>query len=203
MDFILPKHTPLSGDRGQIEAIYVSANAVFAGVGFRAATMAKIAKGAGMSRPALYQYFDNKEHIFRSYLFAFLQESSQRMREVFNHTSPIEENFLAAIEAKDDAAFAEILGSPHGKEILLASDAICGDVIEECEVAFTKVLAEWISGGVALGRMDHRSFADTPEEAAYLFHQGIMGILQTVTSAEGYYKGKSQFARLFAAALTV
>jgi len=38
---------------------------VFAEHGFRRTSMAMIAEAVGLSRPALYQYFDNREDVFR------------------------------------------------------------------------------------------------------------------------------------------
>ena len=47
------------------DAVYDAASAVFAQYGFRRTTMNDIAKSAGISRPALYLMFENKEDLFQ------------------------------------------------------------------------------------------------------------------------------------------
>ena len=47
------------------DAVYDAASVVFAQYGFRRTTMNDIAKSAGISRPALYLMFENKEALFQ------------------------------------------------------------------------------------------------------------------------------------------
>ncbi len=55
------------------QAIERAAIAAFADRGFSATSMAHIAEAAGVSRPALYQYFRNKGDIFASAMTAVLE----------------------------------------------------------------------------------------------------------------------------------
>ena len=50
----------------RIEKIRRAAIPVFAAKGFRGTSMADIAEAAGVSRPALYQYFENRADVFRA-----------------------------------------------------------------------------------------------------------------------------------------
>ena len=54
-------------DRAQAKrlAVFDAAAEVFAQYGFRRTTMNDIAEAAGISRPALYLMFDNKENLFQ------------------------------------------------------------------------------------------------------------------------------------------
>ena len=52
--------------------ILTAAWAAFASYGYRKTSMDDIAKGAGMSRPALYMHFKNKEDILRSLVAKYL-----------------------------------------------------------------------------------------------------------------------------------
>ena len=47
------------------EAVFEAASEVFSRYGFRRTSMNDIAEAAGISRPALYLMFDNKEDLFR------------------------------------------------------------------------------------------------------------------------------------------
>ena len=47
------------------ETVFAAAYDVFSTYGYRRTSMNDIAQAAGMSRPALYLLFDNKESLFR------------------------------------------------------------------------------------------------------------------------------------------
>ena len=53
------------------QAILEAAWMAFSTYGFRKTSMDDIAKGAGMSRPALYLHFKNKDAIFRALVTAY------------------------------------------------------------------------------------------------------------------------------------
>ncbi len=67
-DMQRPEATTTAVAEDRRATIQAAGIAVFAENGFAATSMANIADRAGMSRPALYQYFENKEDIFRSAL---------------------------------------------------------------------------------------------------------------------------------------
>jgi len=62
------------------EQILRAAEQVFAQKGFHTATMAEIAKSAGLSEPTLYEYFTSKEDI----LFTIPLETSQKIGELID-----------------------------------------------------------------------------------------------------------------------
>ncbi len=57
--------TSIERHRAKREAVYEAAATVFAQYGFRRTTMNDIAQAAGISRPALYLMFANKENLFQ------------------------------------------------------------------------------------------------------------------------------------------
>ena len=59
---------PAPIDSGKRQRILDAALKKFSAYGFARTAMADIAEGADMSRPALYQHFENKEEIFRATL---------------------------------------------------------------------------------------------------------------------------------------
>ena len=63
-------------DREQrVDQIRRAAIPVFASQGFKRTSMADLAEAAGVSRPALYQYFDNRADLFREALQIILVEA--------------------------------------------------------------------------------------------------------------------------------
>lgn len=74
----------------RIDHIRRAAIPVFAEQGFRRTSMADLAAAAGVSRPALYQYFDNRSDVFRAALTAVFSDAADAS--------------LAALERPGDAA---------------------------------------------------------------------------------------------------
>ena len=74
----------------RIDHIRRAAIAVFADQGFRRTSMADLARAAGVSRPALYQYFDNRSDVFRAALGAVFSDAADAA--------------LAALERRGDPA---------------------------------------------------------------------------------------------------
>ena len=60
----------------QVDQIRRAAIPVFASQGFKRTSMADLAEAAGVSRPALYQYFDNRADLFREALQIILVEAT-------------------------------------------------------------------------------------------------------------------------------
>ena len=115
--------SPVAETRGDARRVAIRAAAVeqFMTHGYAATSMAKIAASAGVSRPALYQYFSDKDDIFAS---AFASVFEERV-----------DAALAALEAGGDDVFACLDGvlqrydgdlweltaaSPHNEELIAA-----------------------------------------------------------------------------------
>ncbi|MGB3293168.1 MAG: TetR/AcrR family transcriptional regulator [Phormidesmis sp.] len=67
---------PAQSDKGR--AILAGALAVFTTQGYAAASMDRIAKAAGVSKPTLYTYFNNKEGLF----IALVQQKTKDNRQI-------------------------------------------------------------------------------------------------------------------------
>jgi AcrR family transcriptional regulator len=78
--------------------ILESAHRVFSQKGYREATMDEIAKGLGLSKPALYRYYQSKEELFREIFRLFNQATSKALRESFKGGRLDGETFFALID---------------------------------------------------------------------------------------------------------
>ena len=121
-----------------------AAESVFAEHGFRRASMAKIAAAAGVSRPALYQWFDNREDMFRSVMERMLEASSRAA--------------IAALESSDDPAdalagwlrgryadgYERMSTTPHGAELLDAHLEHSVDVAQAADRRMHEALAGYL-----------------------------------------------------------
>ena len=78
--------------------ILESAHRVFSQKGYREATMDEIAEGLGLSKPALYRYYESKEELFREIFRLFNQATAKALRESFKGGRLDGETFFALID---------------------------------------------------------------------------------------------------------
>lgn len=104
-------------------AIHTAAVRVFSEQGFAATSMADIAAAAGMSRPALYQYFENKGDIFGSAFTALIDEAVDRALAALDAPGTTAEQLNGFLQRLDGDLWERMAASPHSQEILDAKHA--------------------------------------------------------------------------------
>ncbi|MBM2577551.1 TetR family transcriptional regulator C-terminal domain-containing protein [Jannaschia sp. Os4] len=85
--------------RANRAAILAAGLDAFAEDGFRGATLDRIAKGAGLSKPNLLYYFPSKEAVYRALLDGLLDDWLAPLRDLDPSGDPMEE-MLAYVRAK-------------------------------------------------------------------------------------------------------
>jgi TetR/AcrR family transcriptional regulator len=91
--------------------------------GFAATSMADIADAAGMSRPALYQYFRNKEDIFASAFIHLFDVQVERALAGLDEPGTTAEQLDAFLQRFDGDLWERTSASAHSDEILEAKNA--------------------------------------------------------------------------------
>ncbi|WP_309665989.1 helix-turn-helix domain-containing protein [Tabrizicola sp.] len=179
------------------EMILNAAFHAFAAYGFRRTTMDDIARGAGMSRSALYLHFSNKEDIFRSLTERHFNNTIRDMERALNMPgrSPAEA-LHAAFVAKDGKFMDVVLGTPHGRELLDAGFSLAADIAEAGEVRMTEVLAAFLK------RHRLAPGVGTADEMSETLNAALKGLKFAATSLDAYRAGQARLAALFAMALS-
>ena len=192
------------GDRPTDEkdaAILRAAFDVFADYGFRRASMEDIAKRAGMSRPALYLRYSGKEDIFRALVRIHFAEAETGVVAALNaHTSPAE-TLLAVYRAVDGHVAQAMLDSPHASEMLDTKLSMAKDEIAAGEQRIVAHVADWITQGVAAGRLSLDGLAGTAAEVAATILAAKMGLKMPGVSYAEYRAGQERLAAMFGRAL--
>ena len=134
-------------------AVLQAALDVFTNYGFRRTTMDDIARAAGMSRPAPYTHFRNKEAIFRTFVEMFLGAVAQNARGVLAAKTSIADGLEAFFDAAFVAPFRELMATPHGMELAGVNEQLCGDLTEEWFADLEGALRDWLDQAVADGRL--------------------------------------------------
>ncbi len=178
------------------DAILDAAFHAFATYGYRRTAMDDIARGAGMSRTALYLHYRNKEDIFRSLAVRYFEEALRDMRLALDRPGQtVEQALLAAFVAKDGKFMEAVLTTPHGEELMDAGFSVTGDLAAAGEAEIVGAFADWLA---------RRSLPDgvgTPAEVAQSIMAAVKGLKTTARSLQEYRAGQARLARLFARAL--
>ncbi|WP_170585791.1 TetR/AcrR family transcriptional regulator [Ruegeria arenilitoris] len=186
-------------DDTRAKAILTSAFQAFSAYGFRKTSMDDIARGAGMSRPAVYLHYKNKEAIVRSLTHAHYAEKIEAVAQALQGDGTVPEILARAIDAQI-AGMAAILASPHGLEMLDTSKSTAADIVAEGEAALADLYAEWLKRELAAGRV---RLPDGPAETARTITATLKGIKMTASNAEEFEQRIAQLSALIGAGLEV
>jgi AcrR family transcriptional regulator len=182
-------------------AILRSAFAAFARYGLRRTSMADIARGAGMSRPALYLRYAGKEDIFNVLVRSHLERSERAVARVLAVPGPPAERLLAALQAIDGEAVEAMLNSPHADEILSADQSQNQAEVQEAQARITAHVANWIEAGVVEGRMSLEGLGATAGEIAATIMAAKTGIKAGCRDFASYRAAQARVAAVFGKAL--
>ena len=100
--------------------IHTAAIREFSVRGFTGTSMANIADAAGMSRPALYLYFDNKAAIFASAFAALMDDAVDRALAALAQPGSVADQLQGFLQRFDGDLWEQMAASPHSQEILSA-----------------------------------------------------------------------------------
>lgn len=181
------------------QAILASALEAFAAYGFRKTSMDDIAKGAGMSRPAVYLHYKNKEAIVRSLVRAHYAEKTATVSQALSSDGSVSQRLARAIDGQIKGV-AAMLTSPHGREMLDTSTSTASDILTEGEDEMIALYADWLRREDSAGRV---RLPNGPDEAAKTITATLMGVKMTATSADEFEKRIAQLAELLGAGLEV
>tara|TARA_R100000750_G_scaffold39482_1_gene25438 strand:+ start:2441 stop:3025 length:585 start_codon:yes stop_codon:yes gene_type:complete len=140
-------------DRVKQETILGAAMAVLCQYGYRRTSMEDIAQAAGMSRPALYQHFRNKENIARCMVQVYFDQSVQAVTQALAGQGTVPDLLRAGYAAKTGPMIRDMLDSPHGAELLDLKNSQARDLVEDGSARITAVFADWLTREVAAGRV--------------------------------------------------
>ncbi|EPX81441.1 TetR/AcrR family transcriptional regulator [Salipiger mucosus] len=168
-------------DDPKAAAILDAAFRSFAAYGFRRTSMEDIARGAGMSRPALYLHFANKEAILRALVSAHHDRAVAGVSAALAQGGTPEEALTRAFLTQTGERVETMLNSPHGPELLETSGVVSADISREGVARMVAVYADWLEAGETDGSLRLAA-------PARLVAETIVGALQGIKAPpyDGY-----------------
>lgn len=123
------------------QRVRAAALEVFLRHGYRKVTMDDIARGAGMSRPALYLVYPNKEAVFRDVVRSGLRAILREIERGLEGRHDLGGQLRHVLEVSLVAPFESVARAPAAGELLHASFDFVADVFEEFDQRLAKIVA--------------------------------------------------------------
>jgi AcrR family transcriptional regulator len=108
-----------------------AARLVFLKYGFKRVTMSDIAEAAGISRPAVYLIFPNKEDVFKAVIKDMVVQNLQKIKVGVKNISSLQAKLMFVFETWSVQPYELIRRSPDFKELI------------ECGQSFAKEIYDW------------------------------------------------------------
>jgi AcrR family transcriptional regulator len=180
------------------KAILHAAWTAFSTYGFRKTSMDDIARGAGLSRTALYQYFRNKEDICRQLVAFYYDDACRAVAEALARETAPQDAFAAAFPAQFGSIMDTMLESPHGEEIMDASMTVAAEELNAGEARLAAIYADWLR----VAAQDRRIAPDAdPEQMAATIAAALKGVKKSASNAQDLHGHLNRLAWTFGRAL--
>lgn len=157
-----------------------AAQSVFFRYGYRRTTMGDLASAAGVSRPALYLLYCNKEQVFEAVLRDFLDRTLAQVREGLKAPATVEERLRLAFDLWAVRPFGLLLTTPDAKELIDCSFEFAREAIDRGTAAFEVELA-------AVLAPLHAQATDqtlTPDQIARILTRAVHGFKESAKDPE-------------------
>lgn len=185
---------------GKQKTILDAAWAAFSVYGFRKTSMDDIARAAGMSRPALYLHYKNKDDIFRSLVEVYFDTAAEDVAAALVASNDTAHAIRTAFLAQGGAIMETMLTSPHGLELLDSSHRTAADVAQRGEARLQQIYTDWLARSAEAGRV---RLPDDPESVAETITSALHGFKTAGLDPKAYRRRVEALAHLVAAALVV
>ena len=157
-----------------------AAQSVFFRYGYRRTTMGDLASAAGVSRPALYLLYCNKEQVFEAVLRDFLARTLAKVREGLKAPATAEEKLRLAFELWAVRPFGLLVATPDAKELIDCGFAFAREAIDQGMADFEAELA-------AILAPLHAQAPDQtlgPEQIARILTRAVHGFKESAADPE-------------------
>ena len=156
--------------------ILTAARSVFLRYGYKRVNMNDIAEAAGVSRPALYVLFKNKEEIFIGVYLQWVDETVAAIKNEMEKLEAPEQKLMCAFELWTVRPFELVMQSVEAKELIDCGFGFAQDSLRQgnrmFETAITPVVASLAERRPARTRL-------APEQIAHVLASAARGFKQT------------------------
>ena len=124
--------------------IVEAATSLFNHYGFKRTSIDLLAGEAGVAKPTIYAYFEDKDAIFRAVVEAVCDELVTGAQRASEGTAPIAERLTAMLQAKFTRYFELVQASPHAQELIDSHGQLGADIVQRSDRAYLALLVSVI-----------------------------------------------------------
>lgn len=183
------------------DAVFEAAAGVFAQYGFRRTSMNDIAEAAGISRPALYLMFENKEDLFRQLAVHRQAEAIAAAAAELKESKPFALRFPAAIAAYERVYFEPVFESPHREEFMGVNLSIAGEEMRQGTQRLQRLLIAALEEADAAGGIDCARLGVPLKAFVDLLWASVGGQKKAATSVADFRRRVAHVAAIFLASV--
>jgi AcrR family transcriptional regulator len=185
----------------KLEKVFDAASSVFSQYGFRRTSMNDVAQAAGISRPALYLMFENKEDLFRQ-LARFRQNQAIDLAVAeLAQDKPFAECFTQAILIYERVYYEPVSASPHGAELADINLSVASEDMKRGSERLIGYLAQAINDAKRRGEVAFQDDALKPRAFVELLMSSIGGQKKSATSIRDFRRKVNNVASIFMASI--
>ncbi len=123
------------------ERILDAALSKFSAYGFARTSMNDIAEAADMSRPALYQYYGNKEEVFQAMLGRLLNNAADRAIDALTAQSALNEQLDGFLQRWFGDLTEQLRSTEHGADIIEAKNSHAKPAADQANARISKAVS--------------------------------------------------------------
>ena len=179
------------------EFVFEAASGVFSNYGFRRTSMNDIANAAGISRPALYIMFENKEDLFRQLVTQRQEHAISEAVDVLQRDTPMADRIVEAVLAYERTFYEPVSASPHGAELMDMGASLALAELRKGHDRLVDHLARAIENAVSLGEVDLSGINVKPKAFVELLLSSVGGQKKSATSLKDFRRRIRDVGRIF------
>lgn len=168
---------------------------VFAERGYRRTSMANIADAAGVSRPALYQYFTDRADLFAAAFSLLLNENTDAALDALSANVSLAHQLDGYLQRLTGDAYATLASTDHGEELMEARHQFAAEAAASAIKRANNGLRKHLHANT---RADRR----TQTRALELLTLSLAGLKQDHPTPAAYRRRLTFLAETAARALT-
>jgi AcrR family transcriptional regulator len=171
---------------------------LFSRYGFKRTSVELLAAEAGVAKPTVYAYFEDKDAIFRGVVETVCEGLLADAEAASRSSAPIEERLAAVLSAKLTRYFELVHASPHAQELVSSQSQLGADVVQRFDRAFFRLLVSVIEGAPEL---DPKRLGLNATAAAQLVLRAASGAGYDATTGAAHRKHLAEIVRAIVAAM--
>jgi AcrR family transcriptional regulator len=177
--------------------IVAAATSLFNRYGFKRTSVDQLAAEAGVAKPTIYAYFDDKEAIFRAVVEAVCDEMVSGAKEASARDVPIEERLAAMLSAKFTRYFELVLASPHAAELVDSHGTIGAEIVQRADRAYLALLVRVIEES----ELDPKRMKLSATAAAQLLMRAASGAAYDAKTPAAHRRHVAEIVRVVVAGM--